>query len=530
MYRIIYFVLIVILVSTNIYTQIKQELIPWPTLSNSAWPMIKHDPQFTGRSPYKGPQTPTIVWTADLPHGIFSGPVLDIYQNLYFGSYYQGFNRQTGADHFFSYTTDGMMNWDVRLGSDTLRRPPQTGILIDSSNTIYFGSLDGYFYALNMDGSVKWKYQTEPMVEVVMPNIDLEGNLYIINGKSGELLSIHPDGTLNWKVTYGDGFIEKSPVFSPDGKTIYIFGKLSNLYAINLDGSLKWQFNCGKASIAPIVDNNGNLYFVTEDVPQCLISLKPDGAIRWRTIIVSSTPIPYNSAPTIDNFGNIYLALGSAILSYDNNGNKRWWHIIGTNESEYDDFWQPLICDNEGTVYVGSTFGKNYYAISSEGKLKWQLPFNDYQVDNTGAIGEDGTLYIGVHKSSLWDGAEKNLIAIRDTGAVGVEKEVIAPLDFRLMQNYPNPFNPSTTINYQIPSNSFVTLKVYDVLGNEVATLVNEWKEPGSYNAQFTTSSARGGKQLASGMSSKGGYTSGVYFYTLTAGKFTDTKKLILLK
>ena len=90
------------------------------------------------------------------------------------------------------------------------------------------------------------------------------------------------------------------------------------------------------------------------------------------------------------------------------------------------------------------------------------------------------------------------------------------PKDFLLNQNYPNPFNPSTTISYQIPSSSFVTLKVYDVLGNEVATLVNEWQEQGSYNAQFTTS----GKQLASGM----------YFYTLTAGKFTDTKKFILLK
>ncbi|PIP78127.1 MAG: hypothetical protein COW85_05400 [Ignavibacteria bacterium CG22_combo_CG10-13_8_21_14_all_37_15] len=88
--------------------------------------------------------------------------------------------------------------------------------------------------------------------------------------------------------------------------------------------------------------------------------------------------------------------------------------------------------------------------------------------------------------------------------------------EYSLLMNYPNPFNPSTTIGYQLPAKSFVTLKVFDFLGNEVATLVNEWKEPGDYNAQFTTS----GKQLASGM----------YFYTLTAGKFSDTKKFILLK
>ena len=516
MHRIIYSVLMVVLVLSSLFAQAKQEPIPWPTLSSSAWPMIKHDPQFTGRSPYKGPQTPTVVWTADLPYGIFSGPVLDINQNLYFGTYYQWYNDTISADHFYSYTKDGKLNWNVKLDSDSFPRPPQSGILIDSSNTIYFGSLDGNFYALNMDGTVKWKYQTEPMVELVWPNIDLEGNLYIVNGRSGELVSIHSDGTLNWKVKYGDGFIQKSPAISPDGKTIYILGKISNLYAINLDGSLKWQHDCGMSTKAPIVDNNGNLFFVTQDIPQSIYSLKSDGTLRWKSIITEPNAYPFYSAPTIDYAGNIYLALGSAIFSYNNDGGFRWYYIIGTNYDEYDDFWQPLICDNEGTVYVGSTFGKNYYAISSDGKLKWQLPLNDYQVDNTGAIGEDGTLYLGVHKSSLFYGTEKNLIAIRDTGTVGVEKEDITPLDFSLMQNYPNPFNPSTTISYQIPSNNFVTLKVYDVLGNEVSTLVNEWQEQGSYNAQFTTN----GKQLSSGM----------YFYTLTAGKFTDTKKFILMK
>ncbi|MFA6596142.1 MAG: T9SS type A sorting domain-containing protein [Ignavibacteriaceae bacterium] len=101
---------------------------------------------------------------------------------------------------------------------------------------------------------------------------------------------------------------------------------------------------------------------------------------------------------------------------------------------------------------------------------------------------------------------------------LGNMKEVLS--EYILDQNYPNPFNPSTAISYQIAAKSFVTLKVYDVLGNEVAVLADEWKEAGSYSAQFTTGSSNVGKQLASGM----------YFYTLTAGKFTDTKKFILLK
>jgi hypothetical protein len=85
---------------------------------------------------------------------------------------------------------------------------------------------------------------------------------------------------------------------------------------------------------------------------------------------------------------------------------------------------------------------------------------------------------------------------------------------FELSQNYPNPFNPTTTINYSVPTAGLVTLKVYNVLGNEVETLVSEQKSSGTYNVQFI------GNRLASG----------VYFYKLQAGSFIETKKMILLK
>ena len=88
------------------------------------------------------------------------------------------------------------------------------------------------------------------------------------------------------------------------------------------------------------------------------------------------------------------------------------------------------------------------------------------------------------------------------------------PDNFILEQNFPNPFNPSTTIRYSIPTSDFVTLKVYDVLGNEVATLVNEEKPAGSYEVNFNAS------QLSSG----------IYFYKLQAGSFVETKKMILLR
>ncbi len=88
------------------------------------------------------------------------------------------------------------------------------------------------------------------------------------------------------------------------------------------------------------------------------------------------------------------------------------------------------------------------------------------------------------------------------------------PKEFALAQNYPNPFNPSTVISYQLPANSAVSLKVFDAIGREIATLVNEVKEAGSYSVQFNASHL----------------SNGIYFYTIKAGNFTATKKLTLLK
>ncbi len=124
-----------------------------------------------------------------------------------------------------------------------------------------------------------------------------------------------------------------------------------------------------------------------------------------------------------------------------------------------------------------------------------------------------------------------NKTLLKYTLLTDVEEQPTQPAEFRLEQNYPNPFNPVTTIKYTIPTPpsssplakgrnevGFVSLKVYDVLGNEIATLVNEEKFAGSYEVEFYSSV--GGNQLASG----------IYFYQLKAGDYLETKKMILIK
>jgi len=120
-------------------------------------------------------------------------------------------------------------------------------------------------------------------------------------------------------------------------------------------------------------------------------------------------------------------------------------------------------------------------------------------------------------KSTLWVADAGNNRILRFTASIpltGVATSEIQPLQFSLAQNYPNPFNPSTTIKYELPKSSMVSLSVYDILGREVSLLVNERKNAGSYEVKFDAS------RLASG----------VYFYRLLAGDHVSTKKMIVLR
>lgn len=108
---------------------------------------------------------------------------------------------------------------------------------------------------------------------------------------------------------------------------------------------------------------------------------------------------------------------------------------------------------------------------------------------------------------------------------VGVEDLIINPTMYYLSQNYPNPFNPTTRIQYKIGNMQFVTLKVYDLLGNEIAILIDEEQRAGNYEIEFNAAPSSGN------LSANGrNLTSGIYFYQLKAGSFVETKKMLLLK
>jgi len=152
---------------------------------------------------------------------------------------------------------------------------------------------------------------------------------------------------------------------------------------------------------------------------------------------------------------------------------------------------------------------QNYVSSSAAGG--WGL--SELIVSPAPAI---GTYYLKIYAYSGFGGYSIKASSTRIGDiTVGVEEEKnLLPVEFTLYQNYPNPFNPETTIKFDIPETDFVTLKIYDVLGNEIKTLVYENKSPGSYNVKFNG----------------GGLASGMYIYKLSTSKFTSIKKLLLVK
>ncbi len=174
-------------------------------------------------------------------------------------------------------------------------------------------------------------------------------------------------------------------------------------------------------------------------------------------------------------------------------------YVKWTGQGLYDSFRVQVSEDSTfNTVLIDSTLKSSLMAI--------------YNLTDTTYYWRVSAMVNSV--SGVWTDAWSFKVDTTST-TVGVEDPGnTIPQKYYLSQNYPNPFNPASIINYEIPKSSLVTLKVYDVLGREVATLVNEEKQAGRYNVTFNASK----------------YSSGVYFYRITAGDFSQIKKMVLLK
>jgi len=168
----------------------------------------------------------------------------------------------------------------------------------------------------------------------------------------------------------------------------------------------------------------------------------------------------------------------------------------------------PIIGIN-GTNTV-STIGPVLYQGRADVEFKWMVPNGLPSYPRIYAVLDEDNVINEIHENN---NKGFNVLGRESVSGVITENYVI-PEEYVLYQSYPNPFNPTTTIKYSVPNNEVVSLKVFDILGREVAVLVNEFKTTGIYSVEFNASR----------------FASGIYFYQLNAGKFVETKKMILLR
>jgi hypothetical protein len=240
-------------------------------------------------------------------------------------------------------------------------------------------------------------------------------------------------------------------------------------------------------------------------------------------VIADSSDIPF-----FPNYGtdDVHFPLCRPVIGRSENG-----FLFVAFSGTTGDYW-PGTGPNDSTAYYAG-----FFTYSTDGGNTWadpekftpETPLRDWRYPSIAevipVVGGEFTIHIVMQGDSI-PGSTVNAVSPMPVGvtaqyyhfsytwippSVGDENVINT---FKLQQNYPNPFNPKTTIKYSIPSTSFIKLKVFDVLGNEIATLVNEEKSAGNYDVDFNASEI----------------PSGVYFYKLKAGDFTQTKKMVLLK
>ncbi|MBU2492324.1 MAG: T9SS type A sorting domain-containing protein [Bacteroidetes bacterium] len=256
------------------------------------------------------------------------------------------------------------------------------------------------------------------------------------------------------------------------------------------------------------VDENLGYFYESGNSPQKLYKTT-NGGLNWNETNFTKFPMILKFYDM--NFGLIYspnFADSTKEINRTTDGGLTWESFTVSmtgwgNDIEFvrGDPSKVWFTDWLG-LYFSSDSGKTWTEEKlSDSELKGRdIVFTD---DNSGwLICDNGKIYRTTNT---------------EPGVTALETEKVIGSSYKLMQNYPNPFNPETTINYQLPFSSYVTLKVYDALGKEITTLVNEFKTAGEYQIKFRSS-------ISSGISS------GVYFYRLKTNDFIEIKKMLLLK
>lgn len=444
-------------------------------------------------------------------------------------------------------------NGDIYLGSYGVYRSTNEGISwtklnflqssgmvrsIAENNNFFFAGT--YFSGVfrSVDSGNNWSQSSSGINNSTISTMEkgLINKVYAISVPAG--LSVTSDNGENWSVLNTMGPVT-SFTASPNG-TIFASsgGSLMGVILRSIDSGTYWDIILQVDSA--ITQVNVNLDNSVYAIINHKLFKSSNNGNDWFEIQLTS-PAEFIKSVTFNNIGYIFCETGTGYFrSSDNGGN-----------------WEYLVSTPEGIVIFGITKTNEMYATASDSNFYRSTDFgnswNSIYKSNGNAVksfadDSEGNLFIllsgtGVLRSAdngiSWqeinsglDNVSLNNLIITDndyilagTSGEGVYKSVNKttslensfaelPTSFLLEQNYPNPFNPTTNIRFKIAESGYVSLKIFDVLGNEIETLISGEKPSGDYEVKFD------GRSLSSG----------IYFYQLRSGEIIQTKKMILIR
>ena len=306
------------------------------------------------------------------------------------------------------------------------------------------------------------------------------------------------DGGQNWTVQNSGLYSDFNSVYFINHNTGWIAGSEGTILKTT-DGGVNWI-----SETAGTYTNLYSIFFVNNNLGLAvgdsgLILRTTDGGINWFPQL-SPTDKNLQAVYFIDSETGFIVGLQDVILKTVNGGLTWNLNTTGSLDGFYDVYFvdvnQGWIVGRNGKIFKTTNSGLDWVyqlnPITGTGKYLRSVHFQDSNIG-----------WIAGFSGVIFKTTNGGVTFIED------EPNSTQPNTFLLSQNYPNPFNPSTVISWQSPVGSWQTLKVFDVLGNEIATLVDEYKPAGRYEVEFYAAAL----------------PSGVYFYRIKAGSFVETKK-----
>ena len=456
------------------------------------WPTFQYNNQRTGLCPYTGPETSDTLWTYT-PGGIihWSSPAIGEDGTIYFGCW---------DGYLYAINPDGILKWTYMTNSEVFSSPA-----IGADGTIYFGSANHNLYAVEDSvtyAKLKWVYSgNSPIRSPVL--IGMDGTIY-----TGRMDAIDQDGNLKW--TYNSGIYGSAggPAMSSDNTCLYIQHATSSNYylaCVDTTGIVNWERYIGGAPFSfshstPTVGSDGVIYFPT-GYGGPLYAINPNSTVKWTC---SNLGDLRNTSAGLGDADTIYMAGG-----FDNNfhaitpSGTLFWTLNTTNHVTAS----PII-DADGVVYIPSY--DTLFAINPDYSVKWALELES-NTTSTPAMDTNGNIYIC---------SGSRLYAIGSN--TSIDDDQIMPLNEEpVLQICPNPFSGSTEIRVSTCHTAESTeLKIYDLSGRVVREMLLPGSCPSGAAVILWDCRDDHGREIEAGF----------YFCRFQAGGFIATGKMIVLE